>query len=149
MSFFPPEDECESCSSKVSKCLFCSFDASEGRKREFSSSSSSCSCSRNACQRSFLPLVPLLPLQTSLRQPLPSAPCTRRSGRKAIRWVNRSLCLRGTGTWPGWRKWKPGTERNIPQEAAEPSTARRRLADWVAGGRGRHLKATTQTNTHF
>lgn len=63
-------------------------------------------------------------VQTSLRRPLLSAPCTRRSARRAKRWASRSPCLHGTGTWPGWRKWKPGTERNIPGEAAEPSTAR-------------------------
>lgn len=93
-------------------------------------------------------LSSLSSVQTSLRQPLLSAPCTRRSGRKAIRWVSRSLCLRGTGTWLGWRKWKPGTERNIPQEAAEPSMARGPLAEgWrqgVGGGQGRWAGTSRQ-----
>lgn len=89
-------------------------------------------------------------VQTSLRRPLLSAPCTRRSARRAKRWTSWSPCpcLRGTGTWPGWRKWKPGTERNIPAEAAEPSTARglRPEGGERGGGVGGHLKAATQTN---
>lgn len=90
-------------------------------------------------------------VQTSLRRPLLSAPCTRRSARRAKRWASRSPCpcLRGTGTWPGWRKWKPGTERNIPGEAAEPSTARGlRPEGGERGGvvGGGAPQTTTQTN---
>lgn len=62
--------------------------------------------------------------KTSLRQPPPSAPCIRRFMQKATHSGSWSVLLRGTGAWPGWKKWRLSTEHTILAETADPLTVR-------------------------
>lgn len=62
--------------------------------------------------------------KTSLRQPPPSAPCIRRFMQKATPSQSWSVLRRGTGTWPGWKRWRLSTEHIILAETADPLTLR-------------------------
>lgn len=53
-------------------------------------------------------------LQTSRLQLPPSASCIHHSGQRATCSGSKSAFLCGTGTWPGWRRWRPRSERITP-----------------------------------
>lgn len=53
-------------------------------------------------------------VQTSRLQLPPSASCIRHSGQRATCSGIKSAFLCGTGTWPGWRRWRPRSERTTP-----------------------------------
>lgn len=58
-------------------------------------------------------------VQTSRLQLPPSASCIRRSGQRATCSGSKSAFLCGTGTWPGWRRWRPRSERTTLCATAE------------------------------
>lgn len=61
-------------------------------------------------------------VQTSRLQLPPSASCIRLSGQRATCSGSKSAFLCGTGTWPGWRRWRPRSERTTLCATAEALT---------------------------
>lgn len=57
--------------------------------------------------------------QTSLLQLPPSASCIRHSDQRATCLGSRSVSLCGTGTWPGWRRWRLRSEHTTQYATAE------------------------------
>lgn len=66
----------------------------------------------------------LLSVQTSLHQLPRSAPCIHHFVQKATHSGSWNPFPRGTGTWPGWKKWKRSTEPATLAGTPQPLTLR-------------------------